>query len=84
MPIASASSGMVMPGRARTSSSACTERVPEPLGGRGRPPPLDALALRRAGPARAGGAAAAARLVRHPGERALGRLEALILVRPAA
>src|SRR4051812_28082064 len=52
MPIASAISGIEMPGRSRTSSSACLERVPLP---RGRPRrPLPPLAARR-GPARGGG-----------------------------
>ena len=46
MPIASASSGMVIPGFARTSSSACRERVPEPRGRPRRPAPL-LLAPRR-------------------------------------
>ena len=40
MPIDSASSGMVMPGRAFTSSSAWMARVPEPFGRPRRPVPL--------------------------------------------
>src|SRR3954469_15183429 len=40
MPIASAISGMEMPGRDRTSSSACLERVPLPRGRPRRPLPL--------------------------------------------
>src|SRR4051794_27204474 len=48
MPIASAISGIEMPGRSRTSSSACLERVPLP---RGRPRrPLPPLAARRGVP----------------------------------
>src|SRR4051795_9047067 len=42
MPIASAISGIEMPGRVRTSSSACLERVPLPRGRPRRPLPAPA------------------------------------------
>jgi hypothetical protein len=57
MPIASAISGMVMPGRSRTRSSACAERVPLPRGRPRRAPPDEerdeARRVRRAGAAAA-------------------------------
>src|SRR3954462_4537597 len=58
MPIASAISGIEMPGRARTSSSACLARVPLPRGGPGR------LLGGGPGPARAPGPAAAVAVTR--------------------
>ena len=81
MPIASASSGMVMPGRAFTSSSAWMARVPEPFGRPRRPVP-EPLARRRGGARRA--AVGRGRRARAPcadaGERLLGGLEAVVLV----
>src|SRR4051812_16347428 len=64
MPISSAISGIEMPGRARTSSSACLERVPLPRGRPRRPPPSPSppAALRRRGaPAPATAVSVAAR-----------------------
>ena len=61
---------MVMPGRERTSSSACLERLPEPLG-RPRlpvPVPRDAAALR------------GRRAVAETAERQVGRHELVVLV----
>src|SRR3954453_4069141 len=52
MPIASASSGIVMPGFARTSSSACLERVPLPFGRPRRLVPVLVLVRRARVPAR--------------------------------
>src|SRR4051794_41413699 len=75
MPIASAISGMEMPGRDRTSSSACWGRVPRPRGGRRRrlPLPLEPPAARRdvpdppdARPRRVGGPPLAAPVDRPP------------------
>src|SRR3954466_5902584 len=61
MPIASAISGMEMPGRDRTSSSACLERVPLPRGRPRRPLPLPLpLEPPPAPPGPAGGAAGCA------------------------
>ena len=70
MPIASASSGIVMPGRARTSSSACLARLPLP---RGRPRRRERPAAVRATPG-CGGLSAA-----HTGECGGGLLEAIEL-----
>src|SRR3954471_9186271 len=83
MPIASASSGIVIPGRSRTSLSASWARVPDPRGG--PPRPLAAAGDRRARRGR-GGARAAGRRGRRggsgadAGECALGGLETVELV----